>query len=95
MVVGVSSSKTTLSHKDIGYLRLVRDENDVANLVAQFEASNPFDSNSIELVCMSTNDVATAEWSKPSFITQHGKTLIKKFVQERLQQDSSMDFRVT
>ena len=75
-LVGMSTGGLS-SHGYLGSHRIKRDQNDVARLHDQIKQCNPFGRDCEDLVCISTNDVASDD-------IKEGPLSASKHVKEKL-----------
>ena len=82
-----------LIQKEAGPMRMARDEDDVKRIHNQFIAFNPFDRDTEDLVCISTNDVAPPD-IREDLLTAHirGKVLVNEFISMRLTENVQVQF---
>lgn len=94
-VVGLSD-ETSQSQKELGSKRINRDEDDVTKVMEQLQEFSPFGRDTTDLICISTNEVAPEE-IRGDLCTahQHGKDQVKRFVQDRIGDGATVDFRAT
>ena len=82
---GITGDEDDVSHKELGKIRLKRDESDVKSLVSTFERLEVFSKDSEELVCLTTGDIASKVIVKDMQDAEMvGKQVIQTFVTERL-----------
>ena len=91
--ISVESSQT---QKDLGEKRIIKDEDDVNELLKQLQEFRPFERDTKELICISTNDVASQSIANDLLTAQErGKDILKAFVQTRLGKDATVQFHST
>ena len=88
-MAGISFNESG-THAEFGDKRIARDEADVRKLIQQIHIFNPFGRTCEELICFSTNDVASNEIENDILsVTMRGSELLTTLVKQRLPRDST------
>ena len=89
-----SKSKPTKTVKEVGPQRRQRDEGDLKKIQQKLETFKPFGRETTDLICISTNDVASTEIKTDlvSALTR-GNVVLTDFIEKRLSEQASKVFR--
>lgn len=89
-----SKNKPTHSIKEVGHHRLQRDEGDLKKIQQQLASFKPFDIETTDLVCISTNDVASTEIKRDLLSARtRGNVVLTDFIENRLSKQATKVFR--
>ena len=90
------STEASQSQKDLGNEPINRDEVHLNKLIEQLQEFCLFEKDSTQLMCISINDVAPQEIQHDLCTSyQRGKDEVKRFVQDRIGQDATVEFHST
>ena len=89
MLIGHKTGEKSQTKMESTQNRLSRDEQDVQRIISKLREFNPFERDSEDLICISTNDVAPAEVKDDLLTVQEwDKQLLQQFIHNRFPENA-------